>query len=1214
MNIRFWVFLLCCTVSAVVADAPVLSKGGTAVPEPGAAVGMVVSLKGEASVLRHDGSKEVLKVRSPICVGDRIETGMKATVQVNFIDRSKVQLAGSTDFTVEVYAFEDKKSGQFEGRIDNGALSFMAGKVGQIAPEKFKVRTAMATVGIRGSSGEIQASDGTLPGVAPSFQVVKRAGVGLTAELSGAPELPPMDIAENGRGLVLESPGQVREVAFSGSIVASYSASVEGNVAAGREEQKRSEVLAVAEKGEGEPMLAEPSGPAPDQQPPPEGVLANDMGKKEGGPDQPALAGTEGPGEDAPTQEPPEAMAAAQEPMMQGDAPPVQPSEPMLAAQPEPGPAAPPPPPPVDNQIAVMPGNFVAADAAPPVPMLPPIQSQVMAQTQTLTASTKTVIEEKTTVQRDSALVTQAVQQQVAQESYTGTFVGLINPSTVATLVDTSVAVVVDPNGKPAAEALALTIPSNSLTYTMPIITKPSSGVAETQIIDSTVRHARQADSTGALTLISSLSDSGTPPIMGTTYYGKKATTVPSSGQSHYESWFPEEADSRIIGCLALKGGKVEYPVFTSDGVADWSEGKFALSFLHDLDPLGPESLRGQMAAPSPCMIIAGMDTNGTMSTPTAYYAYGFAPSHAEPPSTLKASDATFGFQIRDYSGYTGSGQIFGNAAEGVVVLMDDASDGALLATSRLDSQYGTWLTDDGTYEGWGIGFKVTGVSHNTVAVSKLDALTVTPAFTGKTLSFASTVDAVSGVAAGSSLVIVDREHLFGSIAGTGSVSLDEDKSFFNTLPLPTVRSSQNSSADLPIGAMWGQWNAAGLSGSNVYYPGQHNYWVAGIPTVTNPGGANTKAKLGAPANHLYFRGQVLRSTVDRSADYLGDADLGFVQGWRMDSFADTDGALQNSPFEPGDLSGLIVASDSGYVDMMVDLANHKVRGIAWLSNQSVLVFKAESEGAVYPSISGTLTALSLYRDNNTSAGLYTSSFPGAPTGWSGKYCGAGVPTLIWNFKRRVTSDADIDLVGVGMAKQVAASDTIDSENISAFLQGVMFDAVDHSTAPNGLPTLLTTPDLKLELAGLADTQALTFTLDIDGGTEVLRHETNSINTYLSKDAFISMMEIQTAVGPGNTVTWASNVSSRTVDEETSLICTVPGLQGFGDVTWGRWLSSEEVNDEDDPREVLMGYFGGGRTHLDGVLQQIPDAAVLAASSNPVVTYAGPAIGSYMTA
>lgn len=127
-------------------------------------IGMILSLKGKAFAIGADGKKRLLRKMSALYVGDRVETKKKSLLQMSFIDGSTYRMVANTDYTIEDYQFNEEKGvAVSDGSVDDGTLSFLAGKIAKIAPQNYKIETATATIGIRGSAGEIAAVSGSNP-------------------------------------------------------------------------------------------------------------------------------------------------------------------------------------------------------------------------------------------------------------------------------------------------------------------------------------------------------------------------------------------------------------------------------------------------------------------------------------------------------------------------------------------------------------------------------------------------------------------------------------------------------------------------------------------------------------------------------------------------------------------------------------------------------------------------------------------------------------------------------------------------------------------------------------------------------------------------------------------------------------------------------------------------------------------------------------------
>ncbi len=116
-------------------------------------VGKIAVTKGEVSVLRGG---ETLSVSSgfELLEKDTIVTGDGARAQLVFNDETVVSVGKGSEFLVDEYLFEaaaDADAQKASFRSLKGAFKTITGKIGKVAPEKFKLATKTATIGIRGT-------------------------------------------------------------------------------------------------------------------------------------------------------------------------------------------------------------------------------------------------------------------------------------------------------------------------------------------------------------------------------------------------------------------------------------------------------------------------------------------------------------------------------------------------------------------------------------------------------------------------------------------------------------------------------------------------------------------------------------------------------------------------------------------------------------------------------------------------------------------------------------------------------------------------------------------------------------------------------------------------------------------------------------------------------------------------------------------------------
>jgi hypothetical protein len=115
-------------------------------------VGTVVYLKGDAVLMRDEEKPVILALHSRISLNDRIETSAGAKVKIQFSDGSTMSQGENSVTVIDEYMYNPGKKAEsnFAMRFVKGAARVVTGKITQVNPNRFKVKTRMATIGIRG--------------------------------------------------------------------------------------------------------------------------------------------------------------------------------------------------------------------------------------------------------------------------------------------------------------------------------------------------------------------------------------------------------------------------------------------------------------------------------------------------------------------------------------------------------------------------------------------------------------------------------------------------------------------------------------------------------------------------------------------------------------------------------------------------------------------------------------------------------------------------------------------------------------------------------------------------------------------------------------------------------------------------------------------------------------------------------------------------------
>lgn len=115
-----------------------------------AEIGVVGAFKGDSSLIRNN---EVLAISSGMKLQehDTVTTQKEATVQLIMKDNTIITVGPSSNFQIDSYRFESDRDSSLDFSLKQGFFRAITGKIGKLAPERFKIHTKSATIGIRGT-------------------------------------------------------------------------------------------------------------------------------------------------------------------------------------------------------------------------------------------------------------------------------------------------------------------------------------------------------------------------------------------------------------------------------------------------------------------------------------------------------------------------------------------------------------------------------------------------------------------------------------------------------------------------------------------------------------------------------------------------------------------------------------------------------------------------------------------------------------------------------------------------------------------------------------------------------------------------------------------------------------------------------------------------------------------------------------------------------
>lgn len=114
-------------------------------------VGEVTLLVGEAKAHRANGSLVEIKKGGLIYAGDVLETSDGGHVHVRFVDGALISVRPSSRLVIENYEEHANKQVTIKFKLEKGVVRSITGQWGQSNPEKFRLNTPVAAIGVKGT-------------------------------------------------------------------------------------------------------------------------------------------------------------------------------------------------------------------------------------------------------------------------------------------------------------------------------------------------------------------------------------------------------------------------------------------------------------------------------------------------------------------------------------------------------------------------------------------------------------------------------------------------------------------------------------------------------------------------------------------------------------------------------------------------------------------------------------------------------------------------------------------------------------------------------------------------------------------------------------------------------------------------------------------------------------------------------------------------------
>lgn len=126
-----------------------------------ASVGSIVDLAGKTALSR---AQQTMDATLGLAVEqkDILTTSERSRVKIKFTDATIISIGQNSRFSISEYLTDDAPAADFT--VTKGFFKALTGTIGKIAPDKFKIRTKNATIGIRGTTfiGEVYDTNSTI--------------------------------------------------------------------------------------------------------------------------------------------------------------------------------------------------------------------------------------------------------------------------------------------------------------------------------------------------------------------------------------------------------------------------------------------------------------------------------------------------------------------------------------------------------------------------------------------------------------------------------------------------------------------------------------------------------------------------------------------------------------------------------------------------------------------------------------------------------------------------------------------------------------------------------------------------------------------------------------------------------------------------------------------------------------------------------------------
>lgn len=147
------------------------------------AVGSVILSEGQV-LLQRGGTTYSIIVGTNVEVGDVINTGKRARVKVRFSDGSLITAGRESQLRVNDYIDTGDRRSKMDVGMMKGFFRAVTGKIGKVAPKRFRIQSTTSTIGIRGTTIVAQIEPYRMDKVACADGMISVASIGTGREVN----------------------------------------------------------------------------------------------------------------------------------------------------------------------------------------------------------------------------------------------------------------------------------------------------------------------------------------------------------------------------------------------------------------------------------------------------------------------------------------------------------------------------------------------------------------------------------------------------------------------------------------------------------------------------------------------------------------------------------------------------------------------------------------------------------------------------------------------------------------------------------------------------------------------------------------------------------------------------------------------------------------------------------------------------------------------